>query len=387
MNNVKNFLNIHVLISHSPSCLNRDDMNMQKTAVFGGVRRVRISSQSLKHAMRMSDYFKEKIGDPSVRTRELAQLKLDYIKVLGKDFDEKIITDIVDRISGTGAYKEEKTGKGKKIKSETPDSEAVDVPEQEKNAKTGQAVAPWSIEEVRRLCEITKKTKDKKELDKKLKDPAELLKVALSKDSLDIALFGRMATSGIMTSIDGAMSVAHVITTHSVDADVDWFTAVDDLAQEKGESGAGHLNTQEFGAGVFYRYASINIKQLQDNIGGSREEALKAAKHLVHMLAIIVPIAKQHSFAAHNPADLVMVSFGDLPLSAANAFEKPVEHDENGGFIQPSIKQLENYYKKVTAAYGLDKDPKAVFSIWDTSLEPKKSKLSEIEDWVEKDGK
>ena len=31
----KNFLNIHVLISHNPSCLNRDDMNMQKSAIFG----------------------------------------------------------------------------------------------------------------------------------------------------------------------------------------------------------------------------------------------------------------------------------------------------------------------------------------------------------------
>jgi CRISPR system Cascade subunit CasC len=46
--NGKNFINYHILISHSPSCLNRDDMNMQKTAVFGGVTRVRISSQSLK---------------------------------------------------------------------------------------------------------------------------------------------------------------------------------------------------------------------------------------------------------------------------------------------------------------------------------------------------
>ena len=48
---MSNFINIHVLISHSPSCLNRDDMNMQKDAIFGGKRRVRISSQSLKRAM------------------------------------------------------------------------------------------------------------------------------------------------------------------------------------------------------------------------------------------------------------------------------------------------------------------------------------------------
>ena len=67
----KNFVNFHVLISHSPSCLNRDDMNMQKTAVFGGVNRVRISSQSLKRAMRTSDYHNATLGAPSVRTRDL----------------------------------------------------------------------------------------------------------------------------------------------------------------------------------------------------------------------------------------------------------------------------------------------------------------------------
>ncbi|MGH8592624.1 MAG: type I-E CRISPR-associated protein Cas7/Cse4/CasC [Gammaproteobacteria bacterium] len=73
-----------------------------------------------------------------------------------------------------------------------------------------------------------------------------------------------MATSGLMTSVDGALAVAHVITTHAVDGDIDWFTAVDDLVADAGEVGAGHLNTQEFSAGVFYRYASLNIQQLQE---------------------------------------------------------------------------------------------------------------------------
>ena len=68
--NAKNFVNFHVLISHSPSCLNRDDMNMQKTAVFGGRKRVRISSQSLKRAVRKSSYYKNKF-EISVRTRRL----------------------------------------------------------------------------------------------------------------------------------------------------------------------------------------------------------------------------------------------------------------------------------------------------------------------------
>lgn len=92
---------------------------------------------------------------------------------------------------------------------------------------------------------------------------------------VDIALSGRMATSGMMSElgkVDGAMSIAHAITTHQVDSDIDWFTAVDDLQ----EQGSAHLGTQEFSSGVFYRYANINLAQLQENLGGaSREQAWK----------------------------------------------------------------------------------------------------------------
>ena len=48
------FINIHTLISHSSSLLNRDDAGMQKTAIFGGTTRTRISSQCLKRANALS---------------------------------------------------------------------------------------------------------------------------------------------------------------------------------------------------------------------------------------------------------------------------------------------------------------------------------------------
>jgi len=73
-----NFVNFHVLISHSPSCLNRDDMNMQKSAIFGGRRRVRISSQSLKRTMRKSPYYKENLGESSIRTKNLVTTHWNY---------------------------------------------------------------------------------------------------------------------------------------------------------------------------------------------------------------------------------------------------------------------------------------------------------------------
>ena len=124
---VKNFVNFHVLISHSPACLNRDDMNMQKTAVFGGVNRVRISSQSLKRSMRTSDYYEKMLGKPSLRTRDLGKLQSRCVEALKDRFDENTVTRVLELISG-------KEGIAEGIEAD--------------------AVAPWSIHEVAYFCDL-----------------------------------------------------------------------------------------------------------------------------------------------------------------------------------------------------------------------------------------
>ncbi|MEW6380589.1 MAG: type I-E CRISPR-associated protein Cas7/Cse4/CasC [bacterium] len=377
----KNFLNIHVIISHNPSCLNRDDMNMQKSAIFGGVRRVRVSSQCLKRAIRKSEYYLNNLGEPSVRTRDLNRLKEIYARQLKDSFSPDFVSEVIDRIAGAGKF-------NKKDKDNDKGEEDSD----DKDTKGKQAVAPWSIMEVERICKVIQQAQaqgedlDEKSLKKLLEKESGPLLKAMS-NSIDIALSGRMATSGLMSSIDGALALSHAITTHAVDADIDWFTAIDDLVVDEGEVGAGHLNTQEFSAGVFYRYASLNIRQLAANMGGAtRPEALVVAAHLVHLLSTVVPTAKQNSFAAFNPADMVMTSFSDMPLSAANAFEQPVERDrKKGGYLIPSIKAFEDYMDRVYTGFGLD-DRKAAFSLWNTALEPKKATLEELKKWVMNDG-
>ena len=372
----KNFINFHVLISHSPSCLNRDDMNMQKTAIFGGHRRVRISSQSLKRAMRKSDYYKENLGQPSTRTRELGRLQEKLIAEVGEGerFPEAVVIQALEWISGKEGLAEASV--------------------------KGIAVAPWVVEEVAWFCEQIQQAgegADKKKLQKKIEKDAAPLRAALA-SAVDIALSGRMATSGLMTNMDGALAVAHAITTHPVDSDIDWFTAVDDLVEEEkherkvgeteegeGEQGAGHLNTQEFSAGVFYRYASLNIRQLQENLGGaSRDKALEIARHVLHMLATVVPTAKNQSTAPFNLADFVMVSFSDQPVSLANAFEKPVS--EKDGFLAPSIETLKDYWRKIHKGYGLD-EKVAAFQPGETGEDPETfASLPELEAWVRNDG-
>jgi len=369
----KNFINFHILISHSPSCLNRDDMNMQKSAIFGGKRRVRISSQSLKRTMRKSDFYDANLGEESIRSRNLELLREEFVASFQGEFDEAIIKEALDRFA--------KTKSGNDDTDE--DAEAEDTEQTTPDKKI--AVAPWIKEEFRIICQVVKdvraqgltqeeadkakqtfekqKGKKKKPIEtfidaafgKKIEKFLETKRDALIKaigSAVDVALSGRMATSGLMTTIDGALALAHVITTHAVDADIDWFTAVDDLQ----EQGSGHLDTQEFSSGVFYRYASLNLKQLQMNLGlipnikapetvESRAKVLEIAASLLHMMTTETPSAKQQSFAAHNLADLAMVSFSDIPVSLANAFEEPVRATK--GFLKPSIEELHKYWQAV----------------------------------------
>ncbi len=383
----KNYINFHILISHSPSCLNRDDMNMQKSAMFGGVRRVRISSQSLKRAIRKSDYYAANLGQPSERTRELGKLQQKYIQALSDRFPEEIVIQALEWISG---------------KEGLPKLSSKSI-----------AVASWAVGEVACFCQAiidAGEDADKKKLEKLIVKNAASFKAALAQ-ATDIALSGRMATSGLMSNIDGALAVAHAITTHAVDADIDWFTAVDDLVEDemkqrvvgeseqgKGEQGSGHLNTQEFSSGVFYRYASLNLKQLQVNLGlltdmkseetaDSRKAGLEIAKHVLHMMATIVPSAKQQSFAAHNLADYALVSFSDMPISLANAFEQPVS--SNNGFLAASIAKLNDYWHAVHQGYGLNEQV-GLFLLGEHDV-PNDSQLfdslSKLEAWIASDAR
>lgn len=46
------FLDVHAIQTVPPSNINRDDTGSPKTALYGGVTRARVSSQSWKKAMR-----------------------------------------------------------------------------------------------------------------------------------------------------------------------------------------------------------------------------------------------------------------------------------------------------------------------------------------------
>ncbi|MBQ6666089.1 MAG: type I-E CRISPR-associated protein Cas7/Cse4/CasC, partial [Synergistaceae bacterium] len=83
--NKRLYVDFHVIQTVPPSCVNRDDTARPKTAMYGGVTRARVSSQSWKHAIRGD--FKEIFTDEKlgIRTKYAAQLIAD--KLIEKGID------------------------------------------------------------------------------------------------------------------------------------------------------------------------------------------------------------------------------------------------------------------------------------------------------------
>src|SRR5512136_2563968 len=81
-------IQFHILQNYAPANLNRDDTGAPKDAVFGGVRRGRISSQCLKRSMRRSAAFVEafeKDGLLGLRTKQLPEQISAELKALGAE--------------------------------------------------------------------------------------------------------------------------------------------------------------------------------------------------------------------------------------------------------------------------------------------------------------
>ncbi|MGJ8631447.1 MAG: type I-E CRISPR-associated protein Cas7/Cse4/CasC [Glaciecola sp.] len=335
------FINIHALISHPSSMMNRDDSGLQKTAVFGGTTRSRISSQCLKRAIRQSDLYKENVEELSIRTNKFDDLLAVCIESL-PEFDAKLIEDVLENM-------------GSKIKTETNK-------ETKEKLRFFDAVQPYSVGAIREAINMVQAGTELKELKKIVQIP-----------TTDVALSGRMDASCPQRNVEAAMSVAHSLTTHSADIEVDWFTACDDLA----EQGSGHIGTNEFSSGVFYRYASIDVDLLAKNIKKTVNETNHIVNTIVNCFAQVSPSAKQKTFAAHNKADFVLCTSSNQPLSLANAFRKPINN--TGEVMEESIKSLVSHYEKLVDGYELKSEAKAL-DLTQTAISDKITLVNKISD-------
>jgi CRISPR system Cascade subunit CasC len=179
---------------------------------------------------------------------------------------------------------------------------------------------------------------------------ADALKQAMGRGhSLDVALFGRMIADTPELNVDAACQVAHAISTHRVAAEFDFYTTVDDLAGAD-ESGAAMMGYVEFNSATLYRYATISLGRLADNLGDT-EPVVPSVRAFVEGFVRSLPSGRQNTFAAMTVPELVFVALrNDQPVSLVGAFEAPVEG--TAGFLAGSARRLAEHATQVDALYG-----------------------------------
>lgn len=60
-------------------------------------------------------------------------------------------------------------------------------------------------------------------------------------------------------NVDALCQVAHSISTHPLDTEVDYFTAVDDLKETDDDAGAAMIGQVELNGSCHYRYLNVDI--------------------------------------------------------------------------------------------------------------------------------
>lgn len=103
--------------------------------------------------------------------------------------------------------------------------------------------------------------------------------------AVDIALFGRMLADLPVANQNAACQVAHAISTHRVEREFDYFTAVDDRSGDD-ETGVGMIGQVEFNSATFYRYAVLDLNKLHENLQGDGDLVLCAVETFAKAMAL-----------------------------------------------------------------------------------------------------
>jgi CRISPR system Cascade subunit CasC len=351
-------LDLHVVQTLPYNNVNRDDLGSPKSLTFGGVTRTRVSSQAWKRPVRLA--VEEAIGEKALRTRRLPEQV--FRELVARGWPEDLAA-----LAGAQVIRSAET-KLALEKGDRTTASLLFLPD---------SAAPALADIAEEYREALAKALGKATAAKPLL-PKDAVHEILRSRNGSIALFGRMLAEIPGAGVDGAVQVAHAFTTHATSTQADFFTAVDDVNQWAEDAGSAHMNTGEYSSGVFYRYATLDLRDLTSNVASLSagptplsvaEEAAASRRDIdtLRELAVsfataflnTIPGAKKTSTAPHTHPDLVYVAVrADRPLSLAAAFEEPVRAREHGWGL-PSRLALSEYATRINRLLGIGQLPYA----------------------------
>lgn len=354
---MKTLIEIHALQNFAPSNLNRDDTGAPKDAFFGGTRRARVSSQCDKRAIRR--FFEEKMREGVFSADELAvRTKRIYQAIADELSGKRAPEEVIEKSKTALAYVKVSANKkapektqyllfmGKReikalahaidtywdqiIQAEDAEEESAESGNGKPKGKSKKAVASSAPKEVKEQIDA----------------------IFNGGKAVDVALFGRMLADMPEKNQHAACQVAHAISTHAVEREFDFYTAVDDLKPED-TAGADMMGTVEFNSACYYRYAVVDWEKLIENLQGDADLAARGLRTFLEGFVVAEPSGKQNSFAAHNPPEFVAISVchDAAPRNLANAFEMAVRSKTGESLTRKSAQALIDKANALHAAY------------------------------------
>lgn len=377
---MKTLIEIHALQNFAPSNLNRDDTGAPKDAWFGGSRRARISSQCLKRAVR--SYFGDKkeegffsSDELAVRTKRVYEAIADLLA--GKRAKDEALVKAEIALS----YVKLKAAEGGK-------TQYLLFLGQKEIAALADAIHEFWDQIIPEAKEPGEKTKGKGKKAAAGSAPKEIQEridsIFNGGKAVDVALFGRMLADMPEKNQHAACQVAHAISTHAVEREFDFYTAVDDLKPED-TAGADMMGTVDFNSACFYRYAVVDWEKLKANLQSDAELAEKGLKAFLEGFVVAEPTGKQNTFAAHNQPEFVAVSVrrNTAPSNLANAFEIAVRVRKEESITTVSAEKLVEKSKKLRAVYGGDGQT-FVLNLTETKLDDFGTSVNSLKELLEK---
>lgn len=367
------FVEFHLIQNFAPSNLNRDDTGAPKDALFGGHRRARVSSQCFKRAIRLAAQEHELVAPEhrGVRTKKLLTLLQDQLE--GRD-PEEAKSKIEMALAAAGL----------KLKDDGKTEYLLFLGEGEITGFAELIEQHWD-----ELAAVPGGSEKKGKKEAKASAPAEVVKKAKALlnggKAVDVALFGRMLADMPEVNQDAACQVAHAISTHRVEREFDYFTAVDDKGGPE-ETGAGMIGQVEFNSATFYRYAVVDANKLLSNLQGDHELTLAALEAFTQAKVRAIPTGKQNTFAAHNMPAFVGVCLRHAgPLNLANAFEKPVAAGRDQALSSLSVAELARHETQLASVYADASDRWAYLDlsgVWPEGKGAAQPNLGALARWV-----
>lgn len=330
------FLDLYALQSVPPSNINRDDTGSPKTAMYGGALRARVSSQAWKRAMRemFLDLLPE--GQLGVRTKFVVPLIADRIAAKREDLAERAVDFAKAVLDATGIKSSETDRKGSD-EGRLATGYLVFIANRELDDLAGIAIS-WADRGV-----------DPKKPDSKSKKDVHQAFKGIQ--AIDIALFGRMLADASDFNVDACSQVAHAISVNEITQEYDYFTAVDDCAADD-NAGAGMLGTVSFNSSTLYRYATVNVDALMEQLENPEATACGVAA-FVEAFVKSMPTGKQNTFANRTLPNVVAVSLrDDQPINLATAFERPVYAERERSITQIAAERLSACARDVEGAFA-----------------------------------